>query len=137
MPVGITQDILSIVVKIAQRYAFFQLLLKDEVLILYGNFDDLFQGQDMATSFKQENTKRAPDGRQAWRCACLTNLSQSNAPDAESVLPETATNLSIVVFLADMDDAGSSSSNSLVRNPGKRCLGSRGATFLRVSSYTP
>ena len=61
--------------------------------------------RDMATSFKQENTKRAPDGRQAWRCACLTNLSQSNAPDAESVLPETAPNLSIVVFLADMDDA--------------------------------
>lgn len=84
----------------------------------------------MATSFKQENTKRAPDGRQAWRCACLTNLSQSNAPDAESVLPETATNLSIVVFLADMDDAGSSSSNSLVRDPGKRCLGSRGGYFL-------
>lgn len=45
MPIGITQDILSIVVKIAQRYAFFQLLLKDEVLVFYGNFDDLFQGQ--------------------------------------------------------------------------------------------
>ena len=45
MPVRIAPDVLPLVVKVVQRHAFFQLLLKDEMLILHGCFDEFFPGQ--------------------------------------------------------------------------------------------